>query len=819
MNKLSLLDSKYLTEDKELIKDFKQYPFELDDFQKHGIEKLKQNENILITAATGSGKTLLANYAIRKSIAAGKKCIFTSPIKALSNAKFYEFKKKFKGICDIGILTGDVKFNPDADVLIMTTEILRNLLYKKSYDDQKIQYKLDLDINLETDVDCVIFDEVHYINSQDRGKVWEESLVLLPSHINLVLLSATIGNADTFALWLQKIKQKPCHWIPKAERIIPLTHYLYYSSRFPKKSKDLGNNNIIINKSNKMIELVSSKGVFNDINLATIQNVKKANEKLKNNYTNRKVVVNNLLKYLQKKKLLPALFFIFSRKKCEEYAHSVEMTFNTKLEQGRVDTIIRNSIHQLNNKEIYLQSNEYLELSELLKRGIAYHHSGMRTVFKEIIELLCNEGLIKVLFATETFAVGINAPIKTVVFTGLQKYSNDGHRYVNTAEYLQMAGRAGRRGLDKVGTVILLANLIDLPVPQQLKGIMCGSSANIASKFSMSYQFILKILLNEHVSFEKFLENTLLNKESEGQKDYLRNEIAQQEARLQQLQQTKVSTEDYDRYFTIKEKMVNKQKTTKGQKKFVKKIQSMEEFEDDYNLYLANYEEHNYLAKLKYDLENWQDNTSCNLEKILNLLKENGYINIKDGQNYKDLGKENITLKGIIASQVNECNELLLTELLTKGFFDKLTESEICGMLGVFLHTKCLSDGMSVHSANDLDISNNLKTMLKHLDTLNGNLQGEEDKMQIYMQTEWKLNYDMVQYAYQWADGKTFEQLYFDNYCGNFIKDMIHLDNLICTLEVLSSVSNNNRLFYKLENIHSKILRDIVSTESLYIKM
>jgi superfamily II RNA helicase len=820
MNTLSILDTKYYTTDRNLLKEFKKIApkFELDDFQKHSVEKIRNNENILVTVNTGGGKSKCMEYAIYKSLQSNKKCIITTPIKALSNQKFYEFKKKFKGVATIGIMTGDIKFNPSADVLIMTQEILRNLLYKKQYDYNKIQYKLDLDINLETDVDCVVMDEVHFINLEDRGKVWEESLVLLPPHINLVLLSATINNADQFALWLQNIKQKPCHLIPKKERVIPLTHYMYYTTRHPKKA-DIETSNFIHKYSNELVELVSSKKVFNENNYHIIRKIKNIDDKIKNSFTNKKVIINNLIKFLKQKKLLPALFFVFSRKKCEEYAHSVEVCLNNKKEQSKVEKIIQNSIHQLHNKEMYLNSNEYLELKTLLMKGIAYHHSGLRTVFKEIIELLCNEGLVKVLFATETFAVGINAPIKTVVFSSLQKYSNDGLRYINTSEYLQMAGRAGRRGLDKVGTVILLANSMELPVAQEIKGIMCGSTANIQSKFSLGYQFILKILLNDHISFDKFLKNTLLNNESETQKEYLISSIKQQEHRILQLTQTRISSKDYDRYYIALEKKNNKQKLTNGEKNLIKKLEANPIFVEDYQLYLENFDEINYLNKLQYDLENWIDNTDENIKIILKFLEDMKYIQMDGITDISKLTKNNVTLKGIIASQLNECNELLMTEMLTCGYFDDLNEAEICGMLGIFLHTKCLTDNMSVYNAEELDISNKLKFKLKHLDNLKNQLEEKEINAGIYTDCEWELNYDMVEYSYKFCNGIKFKDLYFDNYIGSFVKDMLKLDNIICTLEVLAIISNNNILFYKLQNIHSLILRDEVSTESLYIKL
>jgi antiviral helicase SKI2 len=183
------------------------------------------------------------------------------------------------------------------------------------------------------------------------------------------------------------------------------------------------------------------------------------------------------------------------------------------------------------------------------------------------------------------------------------------------------------------------------------------------------------------------------------------------------------------------------------------------------------------------------------------------------------LNKENVTLKGIIASQINETNELLLTEMLLNNYFDNLKEEEIGGLLGIFLNSRCLDDENNIYNNNDLDINEKLKIVLYKTSELSKNLEEKEKKMNIYLQTEWELNYNMVEYSYKWIKGVPFNELYYDNYSGNFVKDMIKLDNIISTLEILSKICNKNNLYLRLKNIHVKILRDIVSNESLYIKL
>ena len=621
MNTLSLLDQEFKTTDEVLLNEFKMYPFELDHFQKHAIEKIVKNENVLITAATGSGKTLPAEFAMINAWRKGKKTIYTSPIKSLSNQKFYEFKKKFKDI-SFAIMTGDVKFNAnEADVIIMTTEILRNLLYKKQYDDSKIEYKLDLNIDLKKDVDCVIFDEAHYLNDRDRGKVWEECLVLLPKHINLVLLSATMNNSSEIALWLQKIREKPCHLIPKKERIIPLNHYIFYTSKYPKQVKDQDFIKLHNKNSNKLVHILDNNRNFNELNYQKIKKLKDQDYKYYNSYNNNIVVIQKLVHLLKKKNLLPCLFFVFSRKKCLTLAKCIEQSLITSQEITEIKKIINWNIHKLDYPKMYSESPEFQEIEKLLYKGIAIHHSGLRPVFKEIIEILYSRGLIKVLFATETFAIGVNMPTKTVIFTSLQKYSNSGFRYLNTSEYLQMSGRAGRRGIDKIGTVILMANLFNLPDPTPLRDTMCGDSDNIVSKFDLSYKFILKILLNNEYNFNDFLQNTLMFKQNNSENERVKQRYTEGVEYLENLPKLKRPIEDYENYYNI---INNNKRKSKKEIRFLKKNASEEDFEEDYKNYVEQYEVQNELNYLKESVENIDYNNVIyhSLDKVMKFLKK-----------------------------------------------------------------------------------------------------------------------------------------------------------------------------------------------------
>lgn len=813
MNKLSLLDRKFKNYNDFISNEFKMYPFELDDFQKHSIEKILMNENILVTCATGSGKTLCAEYSIINSWRKKKKTIYTSPIKSLSNQKFFEFSKKFKDI-KFGILTGDIKFNAgEADCIIMTTEILRNLLYKKQYDSDNINYKLDIDLDLN-DVDSIIFDEVHYINDNDRGKVWEECLVLLPKQINLVLLSATINNSDEFALWLQKIKNKPCHLIPKKERIIPLNHYFFYAGKYPKKGKNKEElSNLINKKANKLVHIMDNDRKFNDINYHQINQLKKLDYDSYNSYNNQVIVIQRVVNLLQKKNMLPALFFVLSRKKCLTLANCIEQSLINNQEMISIKNIINYHMHRLDNPKLYLESEEFQEIEKLLYKGVAIHHSGLRPVIKEIIEILYGNGLIKVLFATETFAIGVNMPTKCVVFCNIKKFTNTDHRFFKTSEYLQMAGRAGRRGLDKIGTVILLANLIDTSDFTSIKRMMTGATENIVSKFDISYNFILKILLNEEYDSLDFFKNTLIFKQNNSNSDKLKNRYNELDELFKGLN---IDFDKFNRYYTLKNES---EKLSKNQKKFIKKTETEEDFKESYQEYVEHYDNH---CEYKY-LETQVDNVDYNnyifdsLHNVLNFLQQHNYIS--NYTNVGELDKVIVEKKGILSSQVNECNEILLTEMLTNGLFDDLNDEQICGLLSVFSNTRCLSDDMKVYNFNVLDIDNKLKEKLTELEKMKDRLEKSVLENKITISTDWELNYDMIEYNYKWGRGDAYGSLNFDNYIGNFIKDVLKLDNVISTLEILCSNLDKIELFNKLSNIHHKILRDIVTSESLYIKI
>ena len=479
--------------------EFDKYPFPLSDFQKYSIESIIEGNHSLVTAHTGSGKTLPAEFAIQHFKEKGKKVVYTSPIKALSNQKYFEFSNKYPEI-SFGIFTGDIKVNPCADVLIMTTEILMNYLFSLDKNDENLTSN-DFELNINDDLGCVIFDEVHYINDEHRGQNWEQTILMLPAHIQMVMLSATIDAPEKFAEWCEKCKPstKQVYLSSTNHRVVPLTHYGFLTTNEGvfKRIKDKETQQNIRKKTNKFVILKSSNDKFDDIGHAQLKSTIELFEK-NNAYMNKTHVLNQLVKQLNEEEMLPAIVFVFSRKNVEVYAKAI--TTNILEFDSKVPYTMRNECDQvlrkLPNYQEYMNLPEYEELTKLLEKGIGIHHSGMIPIFREMVETMISRKRVKLLFATESFAIGLDCPIRTAVFTSLKKFDGTGMRYLFPHEYGQAAGRAGRRGLDTVGHVIHCNNMFELPSLTEYKDILCGKPQSLQSKFRVSYSTILNLMKN-----------------------------------------------------------------------------------------------------------------------------------------------------------------------------------------------------------------------------------------------------------------------------------------------------------------------------------
>jgi ATP-dependent RNA helicase DOB1 len=462
------------------------WKFELDPFQKVSIASIERSESVLVSAHTSAGKTVVAEYAIAQSLKNNQRVIYTSPIKALSNQKYREFSEEFG---DVGLMTGDVTINPTATCLVMTTEILRSMLYRGS--------------EIMREVGWVIFDEIHYMRDKTRGVVWEETIILLPDKVRYVFLSATIPNAMQFAEWITKTHNQPCHVVYTDFRPTPLQNYFFPS----------GADGIHL--------IVDEKGVFREDNFQKAMSAieDKAGDDPADAMANRRgrgrdkktnkggtkgpSDIYKIVRMIMTKNYNPVIVFSFSKRDCEALAIQMSsMTFNDDSEKAMVTKVFNSALDILSDEDKKLPQIEHL--LPLLRRGIGIHHSGLLPILKETIEILFQEGLIKVLFATETFSIGLNMPAKTVVFTSVRKFDGVSMRWVTPSEFIQMSGRAGRRGLDDRGIVILMIN--ETMEPGVAKEIVKGEQDKLNSAFYLGYNMILNLLRVEGISPEYMLE-------------------------------------------------------------------------------------------------------------------------------------------------------------------------------------------------------------------------------------------------------------------------------------------------------------------------
>ena len=824
---------------------FASFGFPLSPFQKYAIEAILEGHHVLVTAHTGSGKTLPAEFAIKHFVKSRKRVIYTSPIKALSNQKYYEFSRKYPDIT-FGLLTGDIKTNPEADVLIMTTEILMNTLFRKTVtigddglcDTSSLHFQMDID----TELACVIFDEVHYINDSERGQVWEKTILMLPHHIQMVMLSATIDAPVRFAEWCERggAGGKTVYLASTSHRVVPLTHYgfLTTTETIFKGMKDKVLEKDLRDNTNKLILLQTADGKYNEPGYKDLKRILGVFED-REVFLKRKAVLNNLALFLRDHEMLPAIAFVFSRKNVERCAQEITvplLEFDSKVAY----TVARECeqiIRKLPNYREYLELPEYQQLVKLLENGIGIHHSGMIPILREIVELMISKKYIKLLFATESFAIGLDCPIKTAVFTGLKKFDGNEERYLLSHEYTQMAGRAGRRGIDTIGHVVHCNNLFPLPDQSTYKGMLGGSPQKLVSKFRISYPIILGYLGKSEnpvsiSTFVEFVEKSMIFEE-------VKKEIAQQ---MQIVVQTTEKVDAKQKQLTILQTPLDICRSyldaeTKLQSAVNKKRKELERQLQTYrnnNKYIVEnakmVREYDALVELCKEEQNRLDNIKTyiydQVKKVVSVLEKQGFI---QGFVLSSGTEESFILTkelGELATNIAEIHPLVFSQLLHQtNNLETISPKQLVGLLSCFTDIKVPQE-YKVVSPNSQDAT--LQKIVEKCIQLFENI--EDTECQNGMDTGIRynniLNYDIIDDIMDWCNCETEQECkYFiqqtiggkDISVGDFNKAILKIATI--TKELMSLAEKQNMVIFRhtLSQIEPMILKYVATSQSLYV--
>jgi superfamily II RNA helicase len=832
---------------------FKSFPYPLSPFQKHSIEAIVEGNHCLVTAHTGSGKTLPAEFAIQHFTDIGKKIIYCSPIKALSNQKYYEFSNKYPHI-SFGLYTGDIKTNPEAQVIIMTTEILMNYLFvynKPENDKTMINNNLDFNINIENELACVVFDEVHYINDAERGQVWEKTMLMLPHKVQLVMLSATIDNPEGFAGWIETQRlgiktlcenDKIVYLASTTKRVVPLTEYCFLTTTEAvfKGMKDKELEKQIRDNTNTLLMLQDSNGKFVDTTINTVSKMLKLFE-TKQVMMKRQNVLNNLCLHLRDHEMLPAIAFVFSRKQVEVCASEITvplLEFDSKVGytvRREAEQIIR----KLPNFKEYLELPEYNKVVSLLEKGIGIHHSGMIPVLREIVELMISKKYIKLLFATESFAIGLDCPIKTAIFTSLTKFDGNSERYLLAHEYSQMKGRAGRRGIDTVGHVVHLNNLFKLPTLNEYKTILSGKPQQLISKFHISYPLILNLLKNDQTSnFDNFSEKSMMQKE-------LLKSVQCKETQINDLiEKVNKKNEFINRmrtHYTVCLNYISLENQLKNlvNKKKKDAEREMRNIEDEYYSLKDDLK----LAKEFINLNNQLDDEKTNLSymsgfiseqtnKVCQVLIDDGFvvINKDDGEDDEktatDTHNYSMTHLGRIASNIAEIHPLIISRLMIDyNYFAKLSVRQLIGLFSCFTNVKIPNDQKSSVPITDDEM---LKKCIKDLQNYYKQYDKHEfeNDLRTGIKYDDELIFDMIEFSMKWCDCDN------ENDCkyfiqtdvadksisiGDFTKAMLKIVTITKELMNVCEIIGEMELMYKLSKIEGLVLKYVTTSQSLYV--
>ena len=636
------------------------FDFIPDDFQKEAFDCIDNGKSVVVCAPTGAGKTCIAEHAIHRALDENTRLFYTTPLKALSNQKFYDFGKKY-GEGNVGLLTGDTSINREAPIVVMTTEVFRNMLYNTNFGNTKDNLK---------DVKYVVLDEVHYMNDEQRGTVWEESIIYCPTNVQIIALSATVANSQQLCDWINTVHAGTEH-IYTDFRPVPLRHYYFDSS-----------------KPFDILPLLTPDGKLN----------RKIKPEKKMSFHSRQAKKQNSVKdvinVLHKKEMLPAIFFTFSRKKCDE---NMEKCSNINLITNEEAKQIRAEIQEFLKEHTYLENNKNLEY---LYNGVASHHAGLLPSWKLLVERLFQKGLIKVVFATETLAAGINMPARTTVISAISKRTDSGHRMLTANEFLQMSGRAGRRGMDKIGYVVVMGT--QFQTPDEVADLVRSSSNPLESQFSPSYSMVLNLLQN--LELDQAKELILKSFGYFSSNDRLKPIILQQlncEQTLSKLKSEKcphgLTNEDFIEFNRLKEKFIvyrkltrtlEKQAKQKGNKnapeviEYATKTREIRESLQKYQCDICRgFKKHMKNLEIIARYEKRYKETCKNIEKQKDIYwnKFLAHKDILERIGYIENGVP--TDAGITCSMVRAENELFLSEIILKGILDELQPYELASVI------------------------------------------------------------------------------------------------------------------------------------------
>ena len=810
---------------------YEKYSYQLHDFQKWSIEATVTGNHVLVCCPTGSGKTFSGEFALDYFHSKGKKVIYTTPIKALSNEKFYSFQQKYPHI-SIGIITGDLKNNPDADVLIMTTEILLNKLYQINSSIPVHTSSISFEMDIGTELGCVVFDEIHMINDESRGHAWEQSIMMLPPHVQIVGLSATLDNPERFAYWLEtrgtmdKIGNKEVFLTRKQERSVPLIHYGFISvtNSIFKYVKDKPSQEEIKKLINKPFILQDAKGKFNDVNYSNITKMLTLFEK-HDIRVKRQHVLNKLAEHLVEQEMLPALCYVFSRKQLEKCAE--ELTTNLLEFDSKVPYIIDREceqiIRKLPNFEEYLHLPEYINTVKLLRKGVGIHHAGLIPIFREMTELLFAKGYIKILFCTETMSVGINLPVKTTIFTDVNKFNGEIVRMLYSHEYTQSAGRAGRLGLDTIGHVIHLNNLFRNGETVNYKKMMDGKPQTLTSKFKISFNLLLNLLSIGDPNLEQFVKKSMVTTD-------LDNQLKEQYTKLQKVNlemdniqlsiaNLRTPNEVIEEYIELKNKLPNlvNKKRKEVERQIQKLMDNFKTIEHDRKSYTNLLDKQNESDNLHLQIDKTNKYLSSGIGVVLRILEKHGFVDRCD---------ETVTLKlkGQFASQLRESHGLVFANLIDDKSLDKLSTQQLVSLFSCFTNINVKDDKKEINLNKVEDDA--VKDIVLKTTEMYQYFQDEEVLYKINTGIDYSYHFDLLAYMNDWCLCETVEDCKFilqnmdqqkEIFLGEFVKAILKINNISCEIEKIAEMIGNISLLSKLREIPKMTMKFVVTNQSLYV--